>query len=162
MLAILFYDVVVSVHVMAIVIAFGVTFAYSVLIPFVLRRHPQAIPAVHAAQTAIGRRLIAPFGGIALLAGAYLASDRDLWGEPWVIVPLVILLTLLALGGAYFSPSERRLSELAGRDLQAAAGGEVSWSGEYQALLRRVAIVGLVTNVLVLVAIFFMVAKPFA
>jgi hypothetical protein len=43
--AILVYDVVVSVHVMAIVLAFGVTFAYPILFPYLQRAHPEALPA---------------------------------------------------------------------------------------------------------------------
>ncbi|MDX6684852.1 MAG: hypothetical protein QOF86_980, partial [Baekduia sp.] len=40
MLAIAFYDVVLSVHVMAVVIAFGVTFAYPAFVPWVRKAHP--------------------------------------------------------------------------------------------------------------------------
>jgi hypothetical protein len=85
--AVLFYDVVLSVHIAAIVIAFGVTFTYPVLGP----------PTV------------------ALLAGVY------------------------ALG------PER-----------------VALSAEYVAVSKRTAAVGGLANLLVLVAIFFMAAKPFA
>lgn len=161
--AILFYDVVVAVHVMAIVIAFGVIFTYPVLYSYLVRNHPRAMPATHAAQDRIGKLVITPFASLALIAGVYLASDRDLWGEPWVIVPLVILVALLGLGGAFFLPSERRLAELAERDIDAAAdGAEVRFSDEYQRLLQRVAVIGALAAVLVLVATFFMVAKPFA
>jgi uncharacterized membrane protein len=56
----------------------------------------------------------------------------------------------------FFAPNERKLAELARRDL--ATGGP--FSAEYESLFARVATVGLVTIALVLVAIFFMVAKP--
>jgi hypothetical protein len=56
----------------------------------------------------------------------------------------------------FFTPNERRLGELARRDL--AQGGELS--AEYDALLSRVQAIGLATAGLVLVAIFFMSAKP--
>jgi uncharacterized membrane protein len=71
-------------------------------------------------------------------------------------VPLLILVVLGGLGGAYFSPKARQLSELARRDLD--AGGQLG--GDYDALFARVANVGLLSAALVLVAIFFMVAKP--
>ena len=47
MLAIQFYDVVVAVHVMAIVLAFGVTFAYPIIGPYMAKNAPAALPALH-------------------------------------------------------------------------------------------------------------------
>lgn len=151
MLAFVFYDVVVAVHVMAIVIAFGVTFAYPILMPFLGRNHPQALGPIHEAQERIGKFVISPFATLALLTGVYLAADRDYFSELWVQVPMVILLVLLGLGGAFFSPKERRAAELARTD----PGG-----AEYRTVVAQVAKVGALSSVLVLVAIFFMVAKP--
>jgi hypothetical protein len=158
--AIYFYDVVLSVHIAAIVLAFGVTFAYPVLVPYFLANHPRSIPALHHAQGQIGKFLIVPMATVALAAGIYLASDRDLWGHVWVTVPLIILVGLLALGGVFFTPTEKRAAELAERDVAAAVGDEVKWSPEYEAVGRRIAIVGGLSSLSVLVAIFFMTAKP--
>jgi hypothetical protein len=78
-----------------------------------------------------------------------------------VIVPLIILIALLGLGGAFFTPNERRAGELAARDVAAAGpDGPVALSPEYEALSARVAKMGALASVLVLVAIFFMAAKP--
>lgn len=151
MLAVLFYDVVLAVHVAAIVLAFGVTFAYPILFPFLGRNHPQALGPMHDAQERIGKFLITPGAVLALITGIYLASDRDLFGEVWVQVPMGILIVLLGLGGAYFAPQERRAAELA----RSAPG-----SPEYLAIAQQIAKVGALAAVLVLVAIFFMVAKP--
>ena len=52
------YSVVLFVHIASIVIAFGVTFAYPVLIPFVTRTDPRALPVVHRAQSQVGRTVI--------------------------------------------------------------------------------------------------------
>lgn len=150
MLAVMFYDVVVAVHVIAIVIAFGGTFMYPVLGPFLVRNHPGALPAFHLAQDRLGKVLITPFATLALITGIYLAADRDLFGEIWVQVPMTILIVLLGMGGAVFSPLERRLA--------AAAGSPES--AEYQALTKRSTQMGILAGVLILVAIFFMVAKP--
>lgn len=158
--AILFYDVVVWVHVTAIVLAFGVTFAYPILIPYFQSQHPRAVPALHEAQALIGRRLITPAATVALLAGAYLATDREYWDEVWVTVPLLILLLLLGMAGAFFTPNERRAAELASRDVEAAGAGQPTWSAEYQALGKKVAGVGALASLLVLVALFFMITKP--
>jgi uncharacterized membrane protein len=159
--AIYFYDVVLSVHIAAIVIAFGVLFAYPIVGGFVAREHPRFLPVLHSVQERLGKFLITPAATVALLAGFYLASDRDYMGKVWVVVPLVILITLLGLVGAFFSPSERRASELAARDVAAAGvDGPVALSEEYQALASRLAGVGALASGLVLVAIFFMAAKP--
>lgn len=156
--AILFYDVVVAAHVMAVVAAFGVTFAYPVILPWFAATHPSAMPAVHEMQVRVGRLVITPFATLALLTGFYLALDRDVLSEVWVSVPMLILIVLLGLGGAFFTPREKQLAAIARRDLD--AGGTLS--EEYAARARTVGAVGALTSALVLIAIFFMVAKPFA
>jgi uncharacterized membrane protein len=159
--AIYFYDVVVSVHIMAIVAAFGVTFAYPIVGIYVTREHPRMLPVLHAAQDRLGKLLITPAATVALLAGFYLASDRDYMGKVWVIVPLIILIGIMGLGGAFFSPNERRAGELAARDVSAAGpDGPVALSPEYTAVAARIAKAGALSSFLVLVAIFFMAAKP--
>ena len=157
-IAIFFYDVVLAVHIAAIVIAFGVTFSYPIVLPWLRATKPEAMSTYHAIQGRVGQFLIMPAGVLALLSGAYLASDRDYFGETWVVVPLLILLVLLAAGGLFFKPVEERLAELAERDM--AAGGPLG--AEYDALFKRAGAVGAASSALVLVAIFFMAAKPFA
>ena len=159
--AIFFYDVVLAVHIMAVVIAFGVIFAYPLIGAYVTREYPRFLPGLHTVQDRIGRFLITPAATVALLAGFYMASDRDYMGKVWVVVPLVILIAILGLGGAFFAPNERRAAELATRDIGAAtADGPVTLSPEYEAVASRLALVGAVSAGLVLVAIFFMAAKP--
>lgn len=150
MLALRFYDAVVAVHIMAIVVAFGVVFAYPVVLPWLRRTHPGSMGIAHEVQGRLGRYVITPAATLALLAGVYLASDADLWGEVWVLVPFVILVAILGVGGAIFAPTERRLVELA-------AGGV--GSAEYDATFRRLVIAQGVVALLVLVAIFLMTTK---
>jgi uncharacterized membrane protein len=156
MLALTFYNVVLSVHIMAVVIAFGVSFAYPVFMPWARKNHPQAMPVIHAMSDRLGKLVMSPAMAVVLIAGIYLASDADVWSKSWVSVPLVILVIIGGLGGMFFAPNERRLAELARRDL--GAGGALS--PEYDALFGRVAIAGYTVCALVLIAIFFMAAKP--
>lgn len=156
MLALVFYDVVVALHVMAILIAFGVIFTYPVAVPWMVRNKPEYVPALHGFQARVGQRVIAPAGGIALLLGIYLASDRHYWSAVWVTVPLVILVVLLAVGGAWIGKTEERLETLSRRDM--GEGGTLS--DEYHGVLRTWSLVAYSSCVLVLVAVFFMVAKP--
>jgi uncharacterized membrane protein len=159
--AIFFYDVVKAFHIATVLMAFGVTFAYPVIGMYVTREHPRFLPALHGAQERVGKFLITPAATLALLSGFYLANDRDYMGKVWVVVPLIILIALLGLGGAFFAPNERRASDLAARDVAAAgADGPVLLSPEYQAVAGRIAKMGALASVLVLVAVFFMAAKP--
>ena len=101
---ILFYDVVLFVHVTAVILAFGVTFAYPIIGTFVMRNDPRALPVLHRAQALVGKTLISGGLLIALIAGIYLASDRDLWSEIWVTIPFIIIIILGGLGGMFFGP----------------------------------------------------------
>jgi uncharacterized membrane protein len=156
MLAIEFYNVVLAVHIMAVAFAFGIVLAYPVIIPWARRTHRAAMPVIHTLQTRISRMVIAPGMVVILAAGIYLASDADVWSESWVSVPLLILIIVGGLGGAVLTPLEKRLGELAARDLR--GGGELG--AEYDAQLRRWSLFAYSCAVLVLVAIFFMTAKP--
>jgi uncharacterized membrane protein len=158
MLALTFYSVVLSVHIMAVVIAFGSSFAYPVFMPWARRNHPGAMPVIHELSDRLGKLVMSPAMVLVLLAGIYLASDADAWSESWVSIPLVILIVIGALGGMFFAPNERRLAELARRDLGPEGRGELS--AEYDALFGRVAVAGYAVCALVLIAIFFMTAKP--
>jgi uncharacterized membrane protein len=152
-----FYSVVLAVHIMAVVIAFGTTFAYPAFMPWARRNHPAAMPVIHELSGRLGRLVMSPAMVVVLACGIYLASDADVWSESWVSVPLVILVVIGGLGGMFFAPNERKLGELARRDLADGAG---ELSAEYDDLFRRVAVGGFATMALVLIAIFFMVAKP--
>lgn len=159
-LAVTFYDLVLIAHIVAAVVAFGVTFAYPVLMTTARRTSPASMPAVHRAQLRIGQVVVAPAATVVLLAGLYMASDRWEFSQGWISTGILIIAVLLGLGGAYFSPRERRLAELAERDIEASQGGEVVFSREYEKLGRQVATVGVITYVLVVAAVWVMVTKP--
>jgi hypothetical protein len=143
LLAVQFYDVVVAIHVMAIIAAFGIWFAYPLLVP-------RGDAAAHRAQARVARLVVTPAGTLALLAGIYLASDRSYWDKSWVGIPLLILIVLMGITGGYFTPRQLRLAELA----------EAGPGPEYDALAGQVARVALVAAALVLIAVFLMVVKP--
>lgn len=161
MLAIGLYDVVKSLHIMAVVAAFGLPLAYPLLVPYARRAHPRAMPAVHDLQHRLNNRVTAPGTVLILLFGAYLATKAGLWGELWVTVPLVILIVIGGIGGALIVPATRRLSELAQRDISRSdAPGDVTFSPEYEVQYKRYMQLELLLGALVLLAIFVMAAKP--
>lgn len=157
--AVTFYTFVLAVHIAAIVIAFGVTFAYPVMYAVGLRREPRTMPGFHRIQDHVGKFVISPFLGLALLCGIYLASKLEVWSDFYVQWGLGVLIVLGGLGGAFFAPRERKLAELAERDVAASGDGEVTFSAEYLAARRQVSIVGYAANVLVLLTIYFMTAQ---
>ena len=140
-LALVLYDVVQAVHVMGIIAAFGVWFAWPLL--------PGGSAPDHRSLQRILRVVVTPAATVALLAGIYMASDRGLWSEIWVTIPFLILVVLLGLTGAYLTPRQAELAALA-------EGGDTQ---RYQALNAQVAKVVLAGAGLVLVATFLMVTK---
>jgi hypothetical protein len=157
--AVTFYTFVLAGHIAAIVIAFGVTFAYPVMYSFGTRKEPRAMPAFHRIQDQVGKLVISPFMGLALLCGIYLASKLHVWSKFYVQWGLAVLIVLGALGGMYFAPKERKLAELAERDVAAAGDSDVAFSQEYKALRRQLFQVNLAANVAILLTIYFMVAR---
>jgi hypothetical protein len=157
--AVAFWQVVLAIHIMAVVVAFGVTFAYPVIGAFATRMDPHAMPWYHRMQEVVGQRLITPGLGVVLIAGIYLASKLHQWSSFYVSWGLAVAIILGALGGLFFGPTERRLAEVAERDIKAAGEGEVQFSAEYDVLNRRVAVVGTLVNVLLLITIYVMTVQ---
>jgi hypothetical protein len=163
LVAVTFYTFALAVHIAAIVIAFGVTFAYPVMYAVGIKAEPRSMPGLHRIQDSVGKFVISPFLGLALLAGIYLASKLHSWSFFYVQWGITVIVVLGALGGAFFAPRERRLAELAEQDVaaaeQAAPGSEVVFGAEYKRLRAQVFRVNVVANVLVLLTIYFMTAQ---
>jgi uncharacterized membrane protein len=154
--AILFYDVVLFVHVLAVVLAFGVVFTYPLLDAYARRVSPGDLVVLHRFQVVLTRRLITPAMVVVLAAGLYLALDRWSLGDPWISSTLTILIVIFGLVGAVLTPTEKRLAELAEADRQAGGGP----SEAYEAQARKHATFGGFSLLLIVVAIFLMTVKP--
>jgi uncharacterized membrane protein len=153
--AVALFDLVLTLHILAVVVAFGVSFAFPLLNGYA-RRHPGDLAALHRFQVVLARRLITPAMVVVLAAGLYLALDRYSLGDPWISATFAILIVLFGLAGAVLTPTEQRCAQLAERD--GSAGGAPSQ--EYEAEARKLMIFGSVWYLLVIVAIFLMTAKP--
>lgn len=147
-LAVTGYSIVLALHVMGAIAAFGVLFAYPFLLVAV-RRPDVRSAGMHEALGNVHQRLVNPAATVVLLAGVYLAIDASVFDRLWVSVPLVIILVLFGLVGGYFVPQEKRLAALAGEPGDA-----------YEQLSRQVVAAAVFAAALVLVATFFMVVKP--
>lgn len=146
-----FYDVVLWVHITAVVIAFGALFAYPVFLQVNAKASIAERAAFHRMQIAFSKRVTGPVIGVILLAGIYLATDADLWSETWVTVPLVLLFVIAGLGVTALRRGEERL-------LTAAESADEPGYATALASLRTWV---LVTDALIVIAIYFMTAKPF-
>lgn len=154
------YEVVLAVHILAVVAAFGVAFAYPIIFAVGARTDPRSLPLLHRVEYSLERMLFNPVLVIVLAAGIFLASDGHHWSQFFVQWGLAVVVVLGGLSGAVMIPTSKRAEELAVRDIEAAAGGAIEMSEEYGALVRRLNLVGTLMSVLVVVTIFFMVLKP--
>ena len=153
------YDFILALHVMAVVVAFGLTFALPVMFAVAARRDPRSLPVLHRIEYTLERALVNPGLLVLVGAGVYLASDGHHWSEFYVQWGIGAAVVIGALVGSILIPAAKRAEQLAERDL--AAGGEgVAMSEEYRATVRRSAIVGTALSLLVLVTIVFMAVKP--
>jgi uncharacterized membrane protein len=164
-LAVTSYDFSVFLHVTAIVVGFGSTFAESITFPVAMMLDKRHLPYVHRLQRAINTWFATPAMIVILATGFYQVSDHDFdLGDFWLSGTLTIVIVIGAILGAYFIPEDRRLQAMAERDIAASGGasgeGEIVLSEEYQRRSRREGIVGAITGLLLVIAIYLMVTKP--
>jgi uncharacterized membrane protein len=151
----------VFIHVAAVVVGFGATFAEAIMFPVAMKLDVRHLPYVHQLGLAINRYLATPAMVLILITGFYQVSKGHFsFGDFWISGTFAIVLILGGLIGAYFVPEDRKLGAMVTRDIAAAApGAEIVLSDEYQRRAKRIGIIGSVAGILVLAAIFLMVTK---
>jgi uncharacterized membrane protein len=155
------YSISVWIHVSAVVVGFGATFAEAVAFPVAMKLDPRHLPYVHRLQMVINQRLATPALVVIILTGIYQTADGD-WdfGSFWIGATFLIALVLGGLNGAYFIPTDRKLTEQVAAEIAAAGDGPFTPSEDYLAKARREGIFGAVAGILVILAVFLMVTKP--
>jgi hypothetical protein len=157
LVAVAFYEVALALHILAVVIAFGATFAYPVLLGTITKADPRALPALYRALHAISQRVIMPGLAAIVVFGLYLASHMHLWHTFFVQWGIGVAVVIGAVEGMYLGPREKRLIEAADRDVAAAGTGEVTFGAEHDSLVRRIGAIGALMDLLVVITILFMV-----
>jgi uncharacterized membrane protein len=152
-----FYSAVKALHIMAAFAAYGLPFAYPFLLPYLHRHHPEALPGVHTIQHRLNIILTGPGTVLLFVFGTYMATKDHLWGQTWVDVPIAIL-AVIVVGGGLIVRWTGELATLSTTDLAAST----SFSPQYSATYRRYMATETTLGLLVLIAIFFMTAKPFS
>lgn len=159
-LAVTFYDVVLAIHIMAVVVAFGWTFALPIVFAVAARHEPRSIPVLHRIEYVVSRFLLNPALVVILGAGIYLASNGHHWSEFFVQWGLAAVVVIGGLVGSVMIPASKRAEQAAAKDLAEHAGGEFVPSEEYRAIVRRINVVGTALSLFVLLTILFMAIKP--
>lgn len=153
------YDYSLALHITAVVVGFGTTFAESIVFPVAMKMDRRHLPYVHRLQRVINTFFALPALVVVLATGFYQVSDRD-WdlGDAWLSISLALVALIAVVNLAYFIPEDRRLEPMVARDLGPAGDGELS--AEYQSRARREGIAGALTGVALIAIIFLMVTKP--
>jgi uncharacterized membrane protein len=163
-LAVSGYDFSLFLHITAVMVGFGATFAEAIMFPVAVKTDVRHLPYVHRLQLAINQYLAGPAMLIILATGFYQVAEGD-WelGDFWLSGTITILIVIGGLLGAYFIPADRRLGPMVEDEIAAAGDRDLSLSDlsqEYQQGARREGIVGTLTGILLVIAVYLMVTKP--
>ena len=154
------YNVVLGVHVVGVVLAFGWTFALPIMYAVASRHAPRGLALLHRIEYTSTRVLLNPALLLVLGAGIYLAGDGHHWSEFFVQWGLGAIVVIGAIAGSVMIPTAKRAELAALGDLEAAGGGDPVASPAYLALVRRLNLFGGAMWVLVIATILIMAAKP--
>jgi len=148
-------------HITAVMVGFGATFAESVMFPVAMKLNARHLPYVHRLQLTINQFFALPGLVVVIATGFYQVSEGN-WefGDFWLSATFAIVILIAGLLLFYFIPADRKLGPMVERELAGAGDGEVVLSQEYQRATMRGGIAGTLTGVLLIVAVFLMVDKP--
>src|SRR3954464_12522999 len=107
------YKIALTVHILAVVLAFGPTFGYGFFFS-VPPQFPRATPAILAGIQKVDRYLVNPGMIVLLLAGIYLLADGP-WetGDAFIGVGFLAIIALFGLQHGFFQPKTRQARQLA-------------------------------------------------
>jgi uncharacterized membrane protein len=159
--AITSYNFSIFLHITAVMVGFGSTFALAVTTPVALKLDPRHLPYVHQLEIVLNRFFASPALVIVLATGFYQVSKAHLkFSAFWISATFAIVIVIGGIMGAVFMPTAKKLKALSERDIAAAGDGPVTLSDEYNKRARLEAIFGPITGLLLVAAVFLMVTKP--
>jgi hypothetical protein len=165
--AVAFQQLVLAVHILGVVVGFGVTFSYPIFFGVGSRLEPGAMPWFFRMMQLLTRQLVYPGLLIVLVCGIYLASKEDQFHAFYVQWGIFAVIAIGAIEGAVMAPRVRKLIEVSARDLAAAPAGPAvadnrsrafSFSADYRAAFRQLSVAGAVQAGIVVLTVFFMAA----
>ncbi len=183
--AVAFSDFILAIHILAVVIGFGVTFTYPLVFAAARRADPRVMPYLWGTMRRIDRYVVNPGLLVVLLAGIYLAAHEHRFSAFFVQWGFGAVIVIGAIVGSFMIPREGKLAALAEREVSAAVSGSgaagpgagdaapagpdagdaapvaltsqsVSWSPEYLKLSKQVATMGAILDLIIVVTVFLM------
>lgn len=155
------YNIALWIHITAVVVGLGATFAESILLPVTMGFDKRHLPVVHRIQIVLNQYFATPALVIILITGFYQVAEGN-WnlGSFWISATIVIVIILGGINGMYFIPADKKLGAMVTEEIAAAGDGPVELSEEYERLSKAEGMMGALTGLLVVAAIFLMVIKP--
>ena len=150
-LAVQFYDVILWIHIVAFLVAFGPTYGYGLFMAAASKAGPTAMIEAVKVMARWDRIAITIGAVVLLISGHYMAGDRWDFSDFFVNWGNIVILVLLGFTHAYFVPRERRVI----------AALEQGNEEEAQAIGQKLGMVGAFMGVLVILTVYVMTAKPF-
>jgi uncharacterized membrane protein len=147
-----FYNVVLFLHILSAIVAFGILFANPVIFAS-LRRAGNAAQLAwwHRTQVRVDRMILSPAATLLLACGIYMASDGPYgWKSTFISVGLALLVVIMGIVGSVQTRSGVKAAEIAER-------GETG--PDYERYATRLQWAGNVSALLVAVVVFLMVTK---
>ena len=154
------YQVVLAIHIVGVLLAFGAIFAFPIMFALAARQDPRSLPLMHRIERMISRVLVNGALVIVVGAGAYLATAGKHWSAFFVQWGIGAAVVIGGLIGSVMIPVSKRAEAAVRRDLKEAEKGPLQLSEEYRRLTRTLTLVGSLTGAIVLATIFIMVLKP--
>ena len=163
-LAITNYDLSVFIHITAVVVGFGSTFAESVMFPVASKMSPRHLPYVHRLQLVLNQFFATPAILIVAGTGIYQMSEGNWdYGDFWVMGAMTALVLIALINLTFFIPTDRKLLPMITREIADLGDREIQLSDLSDEYLRKGKIegaLGAFTGLLVVAAIFLMTTKP--
>jgi uncharacterized membrane protein len=151
-------------HITAVVVGFGSTFSESVMFPVAMRTSARNLPYVHRLQLVLNQFFAIPAAVVVAATGIYQVDKFDFdYANFWLSATITILVVLFVVNIFFFIPADRKLLPIIEKAIADAGDKELTLADlppTYQRLGRAEGIVGSIMGILLIAAIFFMVAKP--
>jgi uncharacterized membrane protein len=152
-------------HVMGAIIAFGPTYSFLILGPM-SGREPQHANFAVRFQHAVSTRMILPLAVFQGITGLLLVwkVGFEVLTRGWLLLAIVLYLIALGTGFLVLVPTASKLIAATSGPPPAPPAGSPPPSGpppHIRALVRRARMAGMSNAILILVIVFLMVTKPF-
>ncbi|MEO0400393.1 MAG: hypothetical protein AAF224_13340 [Pseudomonadota bacterium] len=153
------YTLLVFVHIIAVVFAFGPTFAYPLFVGVAEKTNPRALPVI-GVGIATWDKVSVPLMALIAIAGLTLVfMGYGSFNQFYVVWGIVATIAIFAQTIWFFMPKWKRLFEIVERDIEASGEGEVKFSAEYDALKKQIDLGGLIVAIIIVYTIYVMVRK---